>query len=171
MPAPAPSAVRSTPANPPRRVSTRNSIRCRRSARPALPANATKAGYASPTPMMTAGSPAPRCRKAVAAQLLGDRLDFPGRDPLHVHLRQPLRTLVSYEQLGREPSGSVLRNPQLEFADPRDQRPAIIARPVALPARRPFALLGAQGLRHLRFKHLLERHPHQSPAEIPRPPP
>jgi hypothetical protein len=54
----------------------------------------------------------------------------------------------------------------LQLADPRDQRPAVIARPVALPARRPFALLGAQGLCHLRFKHLLQRRPHQRPQKL-----
>jgi hypothetical protein len=105
------------------------------------------------------------------AQLLGDRLDFAGRNPLHVHLRQsrhqrPLRTLVSFEQLGREPPGSVLRHPQLEFADPRDQCSAVVARPVALAAHRPFALLRAERLRHLRFKHLLQRHPHQRPQKL-----
>ena len=84
-------------------------------------------------------------RKAVAAQLLGDRLHFAGRNPLHVHLRQrrhqrPLRALIAFEQLGRKPPGSILRYPQLQLADPRDQGPPVIARPVALSARRPFAL-------------------------------
>src|SRR6202030_1909300 len=44
--------------------------------------------------------------------------------------------------------------------------PPVIARPVALSARRPFALLGAQGLRHLRFEHLLQRRPHQRPQKL-----
>jgi len=35
--------------------------------------------------------------------------------------------LIALEQLGREPSGSILRYPQLQFADPRDQGPAVIA--------------------------------------------
>jgi hypothetical protein len=107
----------------------------------------------------------------VAAQLLGDRPDLAGRNALHVHLRQrrhqrPLRALIPFEQLGREPSGAVLRNPQLELADPRDQRPAVIARPVALPARCPLALLGAQRLGHLGFEHLLQRRPHQRPQKL-----
>src|SRR5262249_2024971 len=54
-------AVRSTPANPPKRGSSRSSIRCRRSARPARrlsPASATKAGCVCARVMMMAGSPA-----------------------------------------------------------------------------------------------------------------
>src|SRR5262249_30519734 len=56
-------AVPSTPANPPRRGWSRNSIRCRRSARPARPlstASATKAGCACARVMMMAGSPGRR---------------------------------------------------------------------------------------------------------------
>ena len=42
----------------------------------------------------------------MTAQLLGDRLDLPGRDPLHVHLGQRrhqrlLRALVALEQFRR----------------------------------------------------------------------
>ena len=101
----------------------------------------------------------------MAAQLLGDRLDLPGRNALDIHLRQrrhqrPLRALIPFEQLGREPPVAILRNPQLELADPRDQRPAVIARPVTLPARCPLALLGAQRLRHLGFEHLLHHGAH-----------
>ena len=110
-------------------------------------------------------------RETVAAQLLGDRLHLARRNPLHVHLRQrrhqrPLRALVALKQLRREPPGAVLRHPQLEFADPCDQRPAIIARPVAHPACRPLALLGAHSLGHLRFEHLLQGRPHQRPQEL-----
>src|SRR6516164_2353934 len=57
------SAVQSTRANPPRRGSIRNSIRCGRSAKPAKPsstANATKAGCACLLVMTTAGSRARR---------------------------------------------------------------------------------------------------------------
>jgi len=56
-------AVPFTLANPLRRDSTRNSIRCKHSARPARPsspASATKAGCAGSQGMMTAGSPARR---------------------------------------------------------------------------------------------------------------
>jgi hypothetical protein len=107
----------------------------------------------------------------VAAQLLGDRLHFAGRHPLHVHLGQrryqrPLRALIAFEQLGREAPGSILRHPQLQLADPRDQSSAVIARPIALAARRPFALLGAQRLRHLRFEHLLQRRPDQRSQKL-----
>ena len=52
-----------TLANPLRRDSTRNSIRCKHSARPARPsspASATRAGCAGSQGMMTAGSPARR---------------------------------------------------------------------------------------------------------------
>jgi hypothetical protein len=73
---------------------------------------------------------------------------------------------VPFEQLGREPPGAVLRNPQLELANPRDQRPPVIARPVTLPLRCPLALLGAQCLGHLSFEHLLQRRPHQRPQEL-----
>ncbi len=117
-----------------------------------------------------------RGREAVAAQLLGDRLHLTGRNPLHVHLRQrrhqrPLRALIAFEQFGGEPPGSVLRNAQLKLANPRDQRPVVITRTVAQPARRPLALLGPQRLGHLRFEHLLQRRPHPAPGGTPRPPP
>jgi hypothetical protein len=74
--------------------------------------------------------------------------------------------LVALEQLGREPPGTVLWHAQLEFADPRNQCAAIIARPITQPTRRPLALLGAQRLGHLRFKHLLQRRAHQRPQEF-----
>ena len=59
-------------------------------------------------------------------QLLGDRIHFAGRHALHVHLRERcnerlLRTLLTLEQLGGEPTLPVLRNPQFDLADPRDQ--------------------------------------------------
>ena len=102
----------------------------------------------------------------MAAQLLGNRLNFAGRNTLHIHLRQrrnqrPLRALVALEQFGREPALAILRHAQLELANPRDQRPAVIARAITQPARRPLALLGSQRLRHLHFENLLEGRPHQ----------
>jgi hypothetical protein len=53
--------------------------------------------------------------KAVAAQLLGDRLHLPGRDALDVHLGQHrhqrlLRALIALEQLGREAALPILRH-------------------------------------------------------------
>src|SRR5215469_8612803 len=54
----------STPANPPRRGSSRNSIRCKRSAKPARRssiANGTKAGCAYALVMTTVGSPGASC--------------------------------------------------------------------------------------------------------------
>src|SRR6516162_6208598 len=85
-----------------------------------------------------------RGREVVAAQLLSNRLDFAGRNPLHVHLCQcgnqrPLRALVALEQFGREPALAILRHPQLELANPRDQGPVVIARAVAQTARCPLA--------------------------------
>jgi hypothetical protein len=90
---------------------------------------------------------------------------------LHIHLRQcchqrPLRALIPFEQLGREPPAAILRHSQLQLADPRDQRSAVIARPVALPPRRSLSLLGAQRLGHLRFEHLFERGSHQRPQKL-----
>ena len=109
--------------------------------------------------------------KLWAAQLLGDRPDFASRNPLHVHLRQrrnqrPLRSLIALEQLGGEPPAAILRNPQLELADPGDQGPAVIARSVAQTARRPLALLRSQRFGHLDFEHLLKRRPHQCPEKL-----
>ena len=69
-------------------------------------------------------------------------------------------------ELNREPPASILRYPQLQLADPRDLCPVVIPRPVALPAHRPLALLGAQGFRHLRFAHLTQRRPHQPPRKL-----
>jgi hypothetical protein len=98
----------------------------------------------------------------VPAELLGDRLHPAGRHPLHVQLgqrRHPpclLRVLIAFEQLGREAAVAVLRHPQLQLADPGDQRAAVIAAPVAEPHRGPLALLGAKRLRHLRFQQLLQ---------------
>src|SRR5690606_3663405 len=73
-----------------------------------------------------------RGREAMAAQFLGDRLDLPGRDPLHIHLGQRrderlLRALIAFEQLGREVPATVLRYPQLQLADPGDQCAAVVA--------------------------------------------
>ena len=61
-----------------------------------------------------------------------------------------------------------LAAPQFELADPRDQCPPVIPRPVTQPTRRPLALLGAQ-----RFAHLgcPAAPPAPAPAETPRPSP
>jgi hypothetical protein len=77
-----------------------------------------------------------RGREAVAAQLLGDRLDLHRRNALHVHLGQRrderlLGALVAFEQLGREAAVTVLRDPQLELANPGDQRATVVARTIA----------------------------------------
>src|SRR6516225_2327636 len=68
-------AARSIPANPPRRGSSRSSIRCRRSARPArrsLTANDTKAGCPCPRLMTMAGFPA---RQRLLADITAGRVD------------------------------------------------------------------------------------------------
>ena len=67
----------------------------------------------------------------VKALLTGTRGSC-GSKPLHVYLRQrrhqrPLGALIAFEQFGREPSGAILRDAQLELADPDDQRPPVIA--------------------------------------------
>src|SRR5262249_44142856 len=65
--------ARSIPANPPKRGSSRSSIRCGRSARPARPlstASGTKAGYACARGMMTAGAPARRWRGRLCSSCL-----------------------------------------------------------------------------------------------------
>ena len=72
-----------------------------------------------------------RGRERVPHQFLGDLLDLPRRDPLHVHLRQCrnqrlLRALIAFEQLSREPSLAVLRHLELDLADPGDQRAWIV---------------------------------------------
>jgi hypothetical protein len=97
----------------------------------------------------------------VTAQLLGDGLDLPCRDTLHIHLGQrshqgTLGALIALEQLGGEPPLPILRHPQLQLADPGDQRAIVIARAVAEPLRRALALGRAQGLVHLGFQHLLQ---------------
>jgi hypothetical protein len=56
---------------------------------------------------------------------------------------------MPFEQLGRESPPSIDGT-----------------RPIALSARRPFALLGAQGLRRFGFEHLLQRRPHRRPQEF-----
>ena len=112
-----------------------------------------------------------RGREAVTAQLLGDRLHLPRRHPLHVHFRQRrhqrlLRALVALEQLGREPPGPVLRNPQLQHPDPRHQPPLVVARPVTQPPVRPLALLGLQRFGHLRLQDLLQRRLQNRPKAV-----
>ena len=99
------------------------------------------------------------------AQLLRDRLHFARRHALHVHLGErrhegALRALIALEQLGREAALPVLRHPQLQFADPGDQRPTVGAGPVTEQRHSPLVLLGAERLRHLRFQDLLQRRSH-----------
>jgi hypothetical protein len=107
----------------------------------------------------------------VAAELFGDRLDLPRRHALNVHLGQRrherlLRALITLEQLGREPTGAVLRHPQLQLADAGDQRARVVPRTVAEPRRRPLALLGGQRLGHLGFQELLQDRLDQRPQKV-----
>jgi len=69
--------------------------------------------------------------------------------------QRPLRTLVAFEQLSGEMPGAILRQPQFQFADPRHQRPTVVAGAVAEPLWRALAFPRPQGLVHLRFEHLL----------------
>ena len=101
----------------------------------------------------------------MAAQLLGDGLDLPGRDALHVHLGERrherlLGALVAFEQLGREAAVAVLRHPQLELADTGDERARVVAGAVAEPGLRALALLGPERVGHLGFEHLLHHGAH-----------
>jgi hypothetical protein len=55
-------------------------------------------------------------REGVPAQLLGDFLDLPGGDSLHIHLRQSrdqglLAALIPFKQLGLKHPFTVLRHP------------------------------------------------------------
>lgn len=109
--------------------------------------------------------------EGVAAQLFRDRLDLAGRNALHIHLRQrchqrPLGTLVALEQLGGEMARTVLRHAQLQLAHPREQRAPVMARAIAKPLRRAFALRSAQGLVHLGFKHLLHHRADRFPQSV-----
>jgi hypothetical protein len=109
--------------------------------------------------------------EAVTAQLLGDRLDLPRRDPLHVHLGQsrhqrPLRTLVALEQLGGKPAVTILRHTQLQLADPRHQRSIVVPGPIAEPFVRPLTFGRADRLGHLGLQHLLQRRAHERPDKI-----
>lgn len=56
--------------------------------------------------------------------------------------------LVALEQLGGEAPGPVLRNPQLELADPRHKGTAVIARAIAKPSgvRSPFEAPSASSI-------------------------
>ena len=109
--------------------------------------------------------------KAVAAQRLGHRLDLSGRNPLDVHRGQGadqrlLRALIALEQLGREPPHPVLRHPQFQGADPRDQGPAVVAAAVRQPRLGPLALGGANRFRHLRLERGLNQRFHRRTHEI-----
>ena len=73
---------------------------------------------------------------------------------MDIHLRQRpherlLRALVAFEQLRREPAGTVLRDAEFQSADTGDQRTLVIAGPVAKTGFRPLALPGAKGFGHL----------------------
>ena len=99
-------------------------------------------------------------REGVAAQLLGDRLHLPCRDPLHIHLRQGrhqrlLGALITFEKLGREAAVAILRHAQFELADTGDESARVIAGAVAEPGSRARALLGPERIGHLDFQHLL----------------
>lgn len=112
-----------------------------------------------------------RGREGVAAQFLGNRPDLPGGDALDIHLGQRgyeglFRALIALEQLGREAAGSVLRHPQLEFADAGHQGAWIVAGAIAETFRRALALRRAQGIAHLGFEHLLQHHTHHLPPSI-----
>ena len=112
-----------------------------------------------------------RGREAVAAQLLGDRLDLAGRHALDVHLGQRrherlLGALVAFEQLGREAAGAVLRHSELQLADPGDQGAIVVAAAVAEARRRSLALLGTQRRGHLGFQQLLQHRLHQRTQEV-----
>jgi hypothetical protein len=112
-----------------------------------------------------------RGRKAVPTQFLRDRLHLSRGYPLDIHLRQgrnesPLGALIALEQLRRESTFPVLRHPQLQFADPRHQRPAIVSRTIAEPLSCSFALGRTDRLGHLGLENLLQRRAHQNPDKV-----
>ena len=75
----------------------------------------------------------------MAAEFLGDRLDLPGRDALHVHLGQSRHerlfgALITLEELSREAPVPVLRYAQFELAHTSDESgKRVIAGAVAEP--------------------------------------
>ena len=74
----------------------------------------------------------------MAAEFLGDRLDLPGRDALHVHLSQSRHerlfgALITLEELSREAPVPVLRYAQLQLADTSDESARVVAGAVAEP--------------------------------------
>lgn len=108
------------------------------------------------------------------AQRFRHRLDLARRHPLHVHLRQRpnqslLRPLVALEQLGREPTRTILRNSQLQRPNPRHQRPTVIAAAVRQPARRALPFRRTDRLRHLRLERLLHQRLNRLAQELPVP--
>ena len=113
-----------------------------------------------------------RRRDAVAAQLLGDRLDLACRDALDVHLRQGahqrlLGALVTFEQLGGEASFAVAGDAQLELADAGHETARIVAGAVAEPVRRAFPGGGGQRSRHLLLQDLLQEVLEQETKPVP----
>ena len=105
------------------------------------------------------------------AQLLGDGLDLPCRYALHVHLGQSsdqrlLTSLIPLEDLGPEPSLSILRHPQFQLPHPCDQCAPVIPGTVSLPIRCALAFVGSQHLLHLGFHHLLQHLSDQRSKEI-----
>src|SRR5258706_699708 len=99
-------------------------------------------------------------RKAVTAQGFRDRLHFPCRNALHIHLRQSpnqgfLRALIALEQLRGKPARTVLRNPKLQSANPRDQGALVIAAAITKTPFRPLAFFRGKRLSHLRFQRRL----------------
>ena len=85
----------------------------------------------------------------MAAQLLGDRLDLPGRDALHLHLDQRrherlLAALIALEELRGKPALPVLRHTQFHRAHTGHQAAWVMAAAVALPGFATLALGGTE---------------------------
>jgi len=64
------------------------------------------------------------------------------------------------------PPRPVLRNPELQSAYPRDQRPRVRAAPVAKPPFAALAFLRGKRLRHLRFERRLHKRLNRRAHEI-----
>ena len=102
----------------------------------------------------------------MAAQLLGDGLDLPRRDALHIHLdkrrhERLLAPLVTLEELRGKAPLAVLRHAQFHRAHARHQPARVVAAAVALPAFAPLPFGGADRVGHLLFKNFLQEPLHQ----------
>lgn len=78
------------------------------------------------------------------APLFDNVLHLARRHALHIHLQHGrnqrlFAALVSLKHFRAEPPLPVLRHSQLDLADSRDKRPAVMARLVAEPALTPLA--------------------------------